>query len=102
MDDSKFSSRFSPGARLPAATVSRQRTILQVGYLTSFAHSASNSVLHVFQCAEPHRVAIGVPARRVLMLCDETAFDLPFEGLLKRCAVINQIVEMALFPNEVE
>jgi len=79
---------------------SRQRVTLQVGYLTSFAHTASNTLLHVFQCAEPHRVAIGVAARRVLLLADESGYDLDFEAGLRRCATVNSIMEMAVLPQD--
>jgi hypothetical protein len=80
----------------------RQRVQLQVAYLTSFSHSASNPVLHVFQCAEAHRVAIGIAARRVVLLADEKGYDIEFETVLRRCGTINNIVELNVLPRDAE
>jgi hypothetical protein len=102
LHSSRFSDRFTHDSSAPRARGDggNQRVHLQVAYLTSFAHSASNSLLHVFQCAEPHRVAIGVAARRVVILADEKSYECDFEATLRRCAAVNSIIEMSVLPRD--
>lgn len=78
------------------------RVLLQVNYLTSFTHSASNTLLHVYQCAEPQRVAVGVPPRRVLLVADERGYDMDLEPLLKRCSHHSTIIEVMLLPRDAQ
>lgn len=84
-------SRYTPATRVP----------LRVSFLTAFAHSASKNILHVYQSAEPHRVSVGPPARRVLILTDGITYELPdLERQIQRCTAFSRIEEVMVLPTD--
>ena len=89
---------YSPGPAPRTMFTSAARVPLRVSYLTSTAHSASNTVLHFYQSAEPHRVAVGAPARRVVALVDEDGYRRDFEPLIHRCIGFSRVEEIMLLP----
>lgn len=89
------------GTSVPSLPVaSAARVTLAVSYLVSFQDSASATVLHAFQSVQPHRMALGAPIRRVLLLADDQTFQMrDFDSALQRCVGYSRIAEVALLPN---
>lgn len=70
------------------------RTNIKVLYLTSFAHSASETLLHVYKTDGPN--AVSASNRRVIIISDEEGYSKPFASSVQQCLDFSAVEELSL------